>query len=59
MKISIVSPKELLSQREYFLEQAYQLIARQERSCLRYRRELLAIRNKIDEINKALTPRGV
>ncbi len=54
MKITIVTPKELLSQREQYIQEAYELIERQERSCLRYRRELLAIRNKIKGINSQL-----
>ena len=54
MKISIVSPKQLLDQKEALIQEAYDLIERQERSCLRYRRELLAIRNKIDELNTTL-----
>ena len=59
MQITIHQPRELKSEREKLIQEALELIERQERSCLRYRRELQTIRNKIKAITLEIGGVGV
>lgn len=54
MKIKIQSPEQLKSEREQLIENAIDLIYRQERSCIRYCKALCTIRNKLIRINRQL-----
>jgi hypothetical protein len=54
MKISIISPQALKSERERLIQQAIELMLRQERSSIRYAKAMVTLRNKIERISKQL-----
>jgi hypothetical protein len=54
MKIVITNPERLKAEREELIDEAMELIAQQERSCIRYCKKLCTIRNRILRISRKL-----
>lgn len=54
MKISIISPETLQSERTKLINEAVEIVKQQERSCARYAMKLALLRNRIRKIESKL-----